>query len=113
MDIWKAAFIDVYSRRIVGWGISNTMSRQWCFQVLREAIKTNGTPEIINSDQGSQDTGFAWINFLETNGIKISMDGKGRVTDNARIERFWKTIKYHHLHLNACHNGIEVLEAVN
>lgn len=111
--MYLTAFIDVYSRRIVGWGISNTMSKQWCLQVLKEAIQTNGAPQIINSDQGSQYTSFAWTNFLETNGIKISMDGKGRATDNAWIERFWKTIKYQYLHLNPCDNGIELLEAVN
>ena len=79
----------------------------------KKNLTKNALKEIINSDQGSQYTSFAWTNFLETNGIKISMDGKGRATDNAWIERFWKTIKYQHLHLNPCDNGIELLEAVN
>jgi putative transposase len=95
--MYLTAFIDVYSRRIVGWGISNTMSKQWCINVLKEAIQKNGTPEIINSDQGSQYTSFSWTNFLENQKIRISMDGKGRATDNTWIERFWKTIKHRYI----------------
>ena len=85
------AIIDVYSRKIVGWGISNSMSKQWCLSVLNDAIERYGKPEILNSDQGSQYTSFAWTNYLEKENIKISMDGKGRATDNIWIERFWKS----------------------
>ncbi len=88
------------------------MNKQWSLQVLGSAIQTNGAQEIINSDQGSQYTSFAWTNFLETSEIKISMDGKGRATDNAWIERFWKTIKHRHLYLNICENGMDLLESV-
>jgi putative transposase len=70
--------------------------------VLETAMAENGVPEIINSDQGSQYTSPSWTNYLERNGIKISMDGKGRATDNIWIERFWKTIKYNHIYLNPC-----------
>lgn len=111
--MYLTAFIDVYSRRIVGWGISNTMSKQWCINVLKEAIQTNGTPEIINSDQGSQYTSFAWTNFLENQKIRISMDGKGRATDNTWIERFWKTIKHRYIYLNPSDNGMDLLEGVD
>jgi putative transposase len=110
--MYLTAFIDVYSRRIMGWGISNTMSKQWCLEVLKETIETNDKPEIINSDQGSQYTSFAWTNFLESHGIKISMDGKGRAIDNTWIERFWRTIKHRHLYLNPCDNGMDLLESV-
>lgn len=110
--MYLTAFIDVYSRRIVGWGISNTMSKQWCLQVLKDAIEAHGAPEIINSDQGSQYTSFAWTNFLESQGIKISMDGKGRATDNVWIERFWKTIKHRYLYLNPFDNGMDLVEGV-
>lgn len=110
--MYLTAFIDVYSRRIVGWGISNTMSKQWCLGVLKDAIEAHGAPEIINSDQGSQYTSFAWTNFLETSGIKISMDGKGRATDNVWIERFWKTIKHRYLYLNPFDNGMDLVEGV-
>ena len=72
----------------------------------------NGKPQIINSDQGSQYTSLAWTHFLEDNGIKISMDGKGRSTENASIERFWKILKYSHIYLNPTDNGIELLAGV-
>ena len=81
------AIIDVYSRKIVGWGISNSMSAQWCKNVLEDAIATHGKPEIVNSDQGSQYTSAMWTQFLEQHGIKISMDGKGRALDNVWIEQ--------------------------
>ena len=110
--MYLTAFIDVYSRKIMGWGISNSMSKQWCLDVLQEAIETNGKPEIINTDQGSQYTSFAWTNFLEREQIRISMDGKGRATDNTWIERFWKTIKNNYIYLHPCEDGLELLEGV-
>ena len=110
--MYMTAIIDVYSRKIVGWGISNSMTKQWCIDVLREAIDKFGKPEILNSDQGSQYTSFAWTNFLEQQEIRISMDGKGRATDNAWIERFWKTLKYDYIYLNPCDNGLELFEGV-
>lgn len=110
--LYMTAFIDVYSRKIMGWGISNSMSKIWCLEVLKDAIQRHGRPEIINSDQGSQYTSPAWINFLEGEEIKVSMDGKGRATDNVWIERFWKTLKYNHIYLNPCDTGLELFEGV-
>lgn len=111
--LYMTAFIDVYSRKIVGWGISNSMSRKWCLEVLKDAIGRHGKPEILNSDQGAQYTSPAWINYLEENQIQVSMDGKGRATDNIWIERFWKTLKYNHIYLNPCDTGLELFEGVN
>lgn len=110
--MYMTAFIDVYSRKIVGWGISNSMSKQWCLSVLEDAIARHGKPEIVNTDQGSQYTSFAWTNYLEKQEIKISMDGKGRATDNIWIERFWKSLKYNYIYLNPCDNGLELFEGV-
>jgi putative transposase len=110
--MYMTAYIDVYSRKIVGWGISNSMSKQWCLEVLKDAISRYGKPEIINSDQGSQYTSSAWTNYLEKEGIRISMDGKGRATDNVWIERFWKSLKYDYIYLNPCDNGLELFEGV-
>lgn len=110
--MYMTAFIDVYSRKIVGWGISNSMSKQWILSVLKDAIAQHGAPEIINSDQGSQYTSPTWTNYLEAQGIRVSMDGKGRAIDNVWIERFWKNIKYNHIYLNPCDNGLDLLDGV-
>ena len=110
--MYMTAYIDVYSRKIVGWGISNSMNKQWVLSVLKDAMDKHGTPEIINSDQGSQYTSFAWTNYLENQGIRISMDGKGRATDNIWIERFWKSIKYDYIYLNPSDNGLELFAGV-
>lgn len=110
--MYMTAFIDVYSRKIMGWGISNTMSKKWCLDVLKDAILENGKPEIINSDQGSQYTSHAWTTYLETENIKISMDGKGRATDNIWIERFWKNIKYNYIYLNPSDTGLELFKGL-
>ena len=110
--MYMSAIIDVYSRKIVGWSISNTMSAQWCKNVLEEAIRKHGKPEIVNSDQGSQYTSALWTQYLEQEGIKISMDGKGRALDNVWIERFWKTIKYEYIYLNPVDDGFELARGV-
>lgn len=110
--MYLTAIIDVYSRKIVGWGISNNMSKQWVLNVLKEAIARYGKPEIVNTDQGSQYTSSAWIHYLEEQEIKISMDSKGRAIDNIWIERFWKNIKYNYIYINPCDNGLELLEGV-
>ena len=110
--MYLTAIIDLYSRKIMAWSISNSMSKQWCIQTLKEAISRYGKPEILNSDQGSQYTSSAWTNFLEREGIRISMDGKGRATDNVWIERFWKSLKYDHVYLNPADNGLELFEGV-
>lgn len=110
--MYMTAIMDVYSRKILSWSLSNSMDAQWCKNVLQDAIDQHGKPEIINSDQGSQYTSALWIQFLEKEGIRISMDGKGRATDNAWIERFWKSIKYDYIFLNPCDDGFELFEGV-
>lgn len=109
--MYLCAIIDAYSRYIVGWSISNSSEAEWVIQTLKEAIKENGKPEIINSDQGTQFTSDAYIGFIKSQEtIKISMDGKGRATDNAYIERFFRTIKYDKLYLSPAHDGLELYE---
>ena len=110
--MYLTAIIDVYSRKIVGWGVSNSMSAQWCKNVLEEAIVCYGKPEIINTDQGTQYTSALWTQYLEKLEIKISMDGKGRALDNVWIERFWKSIKYDYIYLNPADDGFELYEGV-
>jgi putative transposase len=110
--MYLTAIIDVYSRYIVGWGISNTLEAEASINVLKQAIKEHGKPEIINSDQGSQFTCEDWVEYLNEEDIKISMDGKGRAIDNIFIERFWRTLKYDHLYLHPASDGLELYQGV-
>ncbi|MFN0031376.1 MAG: IS3 family transposase [Flavobacteriales bacterium] len=110
--MYLTAIMDVHSRYIVNWSLSNTMEAQWCTSVLTEAIATHGAPQIFNSDQGSQYTSELHTGELKKHGIKISMDGRGRALDNIFIERFWRTIKYEHLKLTTYSNGLELYREV-
>ena len=107
------AIIDVYSRYIVNWGVSNSMTAEWCASVIKDAMATHGKPEIMNSDQGSQFTSDVYINLLKENNIKISMDGKGRAIDNIYIERFWRSIKYEDIYLKMYENGTDLYDGIN
>lgn len=107
--MYMVAIMDIYSRYVVGWSLSNTMEASWVVNTLKEAVNRFGKPGIINSDQGSQFTSDEYVGFvksLET--VKISMDGKGRATDNAFIERFFRTIKYDKIYLEVPQNGTEL-----
>ena len=99
--MYLAALIDLHSRYIVDWELSNTLETDSCVEMLNRALQKVGfKPEIVNSDQGSQFTDTKWINVLTKNGIKVSMDGKGRYLDNIYIERFWRSLKYEDFYLN-------------
>lgn len=106
--LYLTAIIDVYSRYIVGWDIHNSLDAGNTLSVLKQAISKHGKPEIINSDQGSQFTCALWTEYLESENIRISMDGKGRATDNIYIERFWRTVKRDHVYLYPANNGTEL-----
>ena len=110
--MYLTAIIDVYSRYIVGWGISNSLEAKASLSVLEQAIRDNGKPEIINSDQGSQFTCEDWVKYLKEEGIKISMDGKGRAIDNIFIERFWRTLKYDHVYMHPASDGLELYQGI-
>jgi putative transposase len=98
--MYLTAVIDWYSRCIVGWQLSNTLEAETQTELVKKLIDKHGKPEIINSDQGSQYTCSNWINTMKMLGISISMDGRGRATDNAVIERFFRTIKQEQIYLN-------------
>jgi putative transposase len=110
--MYMTAIIDVYSRYIVGWGISNSLDARASLEVIKQAIKIYGKPEIINSDQGSQFTCIDYIEYLKKQGIQVSMDGKGRALDNVYIERFWRTLKYQHIYLRPAEHGIELYQGL-
>jgi putative transposase len=109
---YLTAIMDVYSRKIVGWGISNSLTAFWCKEVPEEAIFRNGKPEILNSDQGCPYTSAIWTQYLEQQGIQISVDGKRRALDNVWIERFWRSLKYDHVYLNPADDGFDLYEGV-
>lgn len=110
--LYLTAIIDVYSRYIVGWGISNTLDADATLSVLKQAIRDHGKPEIINSDQGSQFTCDQWVSYLKEEEIQISMDGKGRAVDNIFIERFFRSLKYNHVYLYPAADGLELYKGI-
>ncbi len=97
--VYLTAIIDWYSRKILSWKLSNSMEVGFCKSVVIEAIEKYGTPEIFNTDQGSQYTSNEFTSLLKDNGIKISMDGKGRALDNVFVERLWRTVKQEEVYL--------------
>ncbi len=110
--MFLTAIIDQYSRYVVHWSISNTMTAEWCAQVLQEAIRMHGRPDIFNTDQGSQFTSDVFTNVLIENGIQISMDGKGRAIDNIFIERLWRSVKYEDIYLNCYEDGLALYKGM-
>ena len=98
--VYLAAIIDWYSKAVLSWRISNTMDTDLVMGVLNEALSLYGKPEIFNTDQGSQYTSYIHTQKLKDNGIIISMDGKGRATDNICIERFWRSAKVEKIYLH-------------
>jgi len=110
--MYLTSVIDVYSRKIMAWDISNSMTAQWCRDVIKSATEAYGKPEIVNTDQGSQYTSHIFLDYLKDNGIQISMDGKGRALDNIYIERFWKSIKYEDIKLKAYETGTELWHGI-
>ncbi len=106
--MYLCAVIDVHTRYVVNWGISNTMNAEWCREIVEEAITQYGKPEIFNTDQGSQFTSEIFTGMLKSYEIKISMDGKGRALDNIWIERLWRSVKYEHIYLNVHEDGISL-----
>lgn len=104
------AIIDLSSRYILAWDISNNMTAEWCKYVLEECLLFYPTPKIFNTDQGSQFSSQTWIGMMEDNGILQSMDGKGRAIDNVFIERFWRSYKYEYLYLNPPNGGKELFD---
>ena len=99
--VYLAAVIDWFSRRVLSWRVSNTLTTDFCLDAVREAITKHGTPEIFNTDQGSQFTSSEFTGLLKEHGIQISMDGKGCWRDNVFVERLWRSVKYEEVYLKA------------
>jgi putative transposase len=92
--MYLVAILDLYSRKVLSWRLSNTLDVSFCIEALNDAITHYGVPEIFNSDQGSQFTSNYFTGLLEKLEIRISMDGKGRAKDNIYVERLWRSLKY-------------------
>ncbi len=105
--LYLVAVMDWYSRKVLAWRLSNTMTADFCIEAVNEAIEKYGTPEIFNTDQGSQFTCLDFQRTLENNNIRISMDSKGRWMDNVMIERLWRSLKYECVYLYAFETGSE------
>jgi putative transposase len=99
--VYLVAVMDWYSRKVLSWRISNSMTADFCVEALEEAIARYGTPEIFNTDQGSQFTASSFIQVLQKHQIRISMDGRGAWRDNVFVERLWKSVKYEEVYLHA------------
>lgn len=106
--MYLIAIIDLHTRMVLNWEVSNSMNAEWCAKMLEETIEKYGKPEIFNTDQGSQYTSDIHVKTLKDNNIKISMDGKGRAIDNIFIERLWRSVKYENVYLQAYVDGISL-----
>ena len=102
--LYLVAIMDWYSRYVLSWRLSNTLDASFCVEALEEALG-KGRPDIFNTDQGAQFTGEAFTGLLQQHGVRISMDGKGRYSDNLFIERLWRTVKYEEVYLKAYQDG--------
>ena len=109
--LYLVAIMDWYSRYVVAWRLSNTLDADFCVETLEEALG-KGKPEVFNTDQGSQFTSEGFTELLEEHGVSISIDGKGRYTDNIFVERLWRTVKYEEVYLKAYSNGREAKDGL-
>jgi len=110
--LYLVAIMDWFTRKVLAWRISNTLEADFCVEALNEAVHKFGSPEILNTDQGSQFTSFAWTDRLRRMGVRISMDGKGRFLDNIFVERLWRTLKYECVYLHAWETGSQARAAI-
>lgn len=110
--MYLTAVIDLFSRYVLNWSLSNTMEAEWCRRMIEDAILIYDAPEILNTDQGSQYTSEEFSQYVLGAGIKLSMDGKGRATDNAFIERLWRTVKYENVRFKDYRNGRDMVKGM-
>lgn len=110
--LYLTVIMDWYSRKVLSWRVSNSLDASFCVDALEEAIFRHATPDIFNSDQGSQYTSEAFSEVLKTHGIAISMDGKGAWKDNVFVERLWRSVKYEEVYLNAYESASEAKQSL-
>jgi putative transposase len=110
--LYLMAIMDWYSRYVLSWRLSNTLDKQFCLEALEEALERYETPEIFNSDQGSQFTSPDFTGHLLKAGAQVSMDGRGRCYDNIFIERLWRSVKYEEVYLKVYSDGLDALDGL-
>ena len=103
--LYLVAVMDWATRKVLSWRLSNSMDAEFCIQALEEALARYGTPEIFNTDQGSQFTSPRFVDVLKDAGVRVSMDGRGRWMDNVFIERLWRSLKYECVYIHAFETG--------
>jgi putative transposase len=104
--LYLCAIMDWATRKVLAWRLSNTLTSDFCTAALKEALARYGTPEIFNTDQGSQFTSTEFTDILKSQNIRISMDGRGRCHDNIFVERLWWTVKHEWIYLRPCDTGV-------
>ena len=110
--LYLVAIMDWATRKVLAWRLSNTLDASFCVEALNEAIAKYGKPEVMNTDQGSQFTGSAWITTLTEADVKISMDGRGRYLDNIFIERLWRSLKQEAVYLHELQDGFQAKRVI-
>jgi putative transposase len=110
--VYLVAVMDWFSRRVLAWRLSITMDADFCVDALQDALARYGKPEIFNTDQGVQFTSGDFVAVLESRGIRISMDGKGRLLDNIFIERLWRSLKYEEVFIKAYGSVMEARRGI-
>jgi putative transposase len=110
--VYLVAVMDWYSRKVLSWRISNSMTADFCVEALEEAIAKYGAPEIFNTDQGSQFTVSSFVQVLQKHRIQISMDGRGAWRDNVFVEPLWKSVKYEEVYLHPYDSVAAAKEAI-
>jgi putative transposase len=110
--VYLVAVMDWFSRRVLSWRLSITMEADFCVEALQEAITRHGQPDIFNTDQGVQFTSAGFLDELESRGIRVSMDGKGRFLDNIFIERLWRSLKYEDVFIKAYGSVAEARQSI-
>ena len=111
--VYLAAVMDWCTRRLLSWRVSVSMETAFCVEALEEALARHGTPEIFNTDQGSQFTSRTFTDVLTAHAIAISMDGRGAWRDNVFLERFWRSIKYEEVYLRAYDSVAEARSSIS
>lgn len=110
--VYLVVILDLYSRKVLSWRLSNTMDAEFCVDALEQAIEIYGVPALFNTDQGSQFTSEGFISVLEAHHIEISMDGRGRALDNIYVERLWRSLKYEDIYIKSYSNMRELREGI-